>query len=113
MKILKTISMILTLTLFSFKSFAVQEDGQVDRSTYEATMDKFRTMYPSLSVVADWNEERPQAFANFKRMTVSGGFARKSDISLGGLIAVSCHEVGHALFSLNEGEADFLPPASA
>jgi|GEM_PF-2569483 len=80
----------------------------VTQLDYENMMTNFRELYGDLRVTAVWSENRPQAFARRGELVVSGGFARKSDISLGGLLIVTCHEVGHALFSHNEGEADYF-----
>lgn len=107
---------ILVVFVFSNLLFSISAQAQscfaeecsVTEQSYNQSMDRIRDMYPGLTVISDWDEDRPQAFASFRRMVVSGGFARKNDITLGGLITVSCHEVGHAMFRLNEGEADYF-----
>ncbi|MCJ8277826.1 MAG: hypothetical protein HRT44_01520 [Bdellovibrionales bacterium] len=104
------INLIIFSLLFSFNIYAqdnyYKEECAVTKASFDQTFDHFRQMHPNLIIINDWNDDDPKAFASFMRLVVSGGFARKNDISLGGLITVACHEIGHAQYSHNEGEAD-------
>ncbi|MEM7646314.1 MAG: hypothetical protein AAF203_05350 [Pseudomonadota bacterium] len=93
-------------SLAQAQSLCHADECPVTEEVFDQTMDRFRNLYPRVRFITPWDDDRPQAAASFRRLIVSGGFARKNDINVGGLITVTCHEVGHALFSLNEGEAD-------
>lgn len=68
--------------------------------------DQFENFYPQLRFRFLWQEDQPQAFASGNLVVLTGGFARKKDLTQGGFLTVLCHEVGHAGFGFHEGEAD-------
>jgi hypothetical protein len=112
MKWIKSITLVTLLTVnFSIKAQACSfETCPVNKETFEASIKRLKTLYPSLRFQSKWSDNRILASATvaLKRINLSGGFARKKGINLGGFITVACHEVGHALLGLSEGEADYF-----
>lgn len=102
--------LVLKLLFSIFSLYAVTDcknmDSIVTEDCFYTYEEQFQNLHPNLFFNFDWNEDQPQAFAQGRRVVLSGGFARKVDLTQGGFLTVLCHEVGHAGFGFNEGEAD-------
>jgi len=102
--------MIILKIMFSFylaqASDCKNMDAPVSQECFQKYESQFQDIHTDLNFSFDWLEERPQAFASGRKVVLSGGFARKEDLTQGGFLTVLCHEVGHAGFGFHEGEAD-------
>ncbi len=101
------INLLFTLSAHSASNCSL-ETCPVTQKTFDTTINRLKNIYPTIRFQSRWSDNSIQASARFRQIFLSGGFARKEGINLGGFITVACHEVGHALLSLSEGEADYF-----
>lgn len=99
--------------IFFYSSQTVAEDCQFEtcsmtEQSFNNVIARLKKLYPTLRYQTRWSDDSIIAAARGKTILLSGGFARKEGLNLGGFITVACHEVGHALLGLSEGEADYF-----
>ena len=86
--------MVLALIFLSSLTWAncQVETCSVDAQNYAKMFEKLENLYPRVLFDYRWSDNRVIAAASRLRVTVTGGFARKEGLNLGGLITVACHE---------------------
>ncbi len=99
------------LSIFnSYGADCIEINEPISNECFNIVQSRFAKDHPSYSFHFMWEKDQSFAFAvNISRsLIISGGFAKQEGLTLGGLLTVICHEVGHLVHAYNEGEADYF-----